>query len=55
VGEPGVPPRFLGWLRRGDRVELVRVVEDGGLGRPGRTPVVVDSDGVDELGERFAI
>ncbi len=40
---------------RGDRVELVRVVEHRGLGRPGRAPVVVDGDGVDELGERVAV
>ena len=34
----------------GLRVELVRVVEDGGLGRAGRLPVVVDGDRVQELG-----
>jgi hypothetical protein len=33
-----------------DRVELVRVVEHGGLGRPGRPRLVVDGDGVEQLG-----
>ena len=32
-------------------VELVRVVEDGCLCRPGSLPVVVASDGVEELGQ----
>lgn len=41
--------------RRGDRVELIRVVEHGGLRRPGCTGVVVDGHGVDELGEDAAV
>jgi hypothetical protein len=40
--------------RRGDRVELVRVVEDGRLGRAGGARVVVDGDRVQELRPRVA-
>ena len=37
--------------RSGDRVELVRVVEDCRLGRPRSARVVVDRDAMEELGE----
>ena len=40
---------------RGDRVELVRVVEDGRLGRPRRACVVVAGDAVEQLGARLAV
>src|SRR5687767_15749610 len=36
--------------RRSGRVELVRVVEDGRLGRPGGSHVVVRCDRMEELG-----
>jgi len=37
--------------RRGDGVELIRVVEHGRLRGACGTAVVVDGDGVDDLGE----
>ena len=40
---------------RGLRVELVRVVEHGGLGRPRGLPVVVDGDRVQELGPGLGV
>src|ERR671917_417884 len=42
--------RLVDRARRGDGVELVRVVEDGRLGRPRGARVVVRGDGVEELG-----
>jgi hypothetical protein len=41
--------------RGGDGVELVRVVEDGGLGRLRRAGVVLARDCVQELGPRVRI
>ena len=41
--------------RSRDRVELVRVVEDGGLCRPRGPGVVVRADGVQNLGEDAAV
>src|SRR5438045_977400 len=41
--------RSLDGARSGDRVELVRVVEDGGLGGPGGTGVVMGGDAMEQL------
>src|SRR5215212_7204208 len=41
--------------RGGQRVQLVCVVQDGGLRRPRAAQVVVDSDGVEQLGFRQGV
>ena len=49
-GAPGSRWAAIDRPRGGDRVELVRVVEHGGLGRPRAARVVMHGHGVEQLG-----